>query len=84
MNSNSYQIQRLSEEQQQTPLEVLTGFFAETTLQEIRAALEDYASLAVAVEDAENHYRADTLFLTKKMQGALEAAYLLQLNGKAL
>lgn len=78
MNNKSYQIHRLSEEQQQTPLEVLTSFFAETTLQEIRAALEDYAALAVTVEDTPNHYREDTLFLTKKLESALEAAYLLQ------
>lgn len=77
MNSKSYQIQRLSEEQEKDPLEVLNSFFAETTLEEIRKSLEDYAYLAVKVEDEEKHYRVNALFMAKKLEEVLEAAYIL-------
>lgn len=79
MDSRAFQINRLTDEQRQSPQDLLSHVFDQVTLQDIRHVFEEllHTALSNGNEDTIDLPKSDLLFILSRIEEMAECAFLL-------
>lgn len=78
MDSRAFQVNRLTDDQRQHPLEHIREVFTKINLQDIRQTFDHFVFLAMTQEGEETGLtKGDILFIRDNIEMLAEAAYLL-------